>query len=219
MADPKEEKKIDAVPPEPTVVVKAADLSKIMETLASNEREMAELKANMGGMAEQMNKADTSEPKLREKKNFEPKFRTVRIRKYPMKGDYDNQGHVIGWSNRGAYQVVDKSGISPQIVDMLDVQFLGHERDENGKLQFESIPLVSLYSKGVQIPCKIIDTKTENRPEPTGEEIDVTVYDPKHGMVATGDKIDGYVAYSDISYTIQIPGVEGTTTLDATFVN
>lgn len=216
MADKPEEKKQEA----PMVQVPQADLTKIMESIAESDRKVAELEAQLEGVRQNNAAASTTdEPKLREKKNFEPKFRTVRIRKYPMAGDYENQGYIIGWSNRGAYQVVDKSGVAPQIVDMLDVQFLGHEKNAEGKLKFESIPLLSMYNKGVQVHCKILDKKVEPRKEPTGEEIDVTVYDPKHGMMATGDKIDGYTAYSDVTYTIQIPGVEGPTVVDETFVN
>lgn len=214
--DKPEEKKIELE----VVSVPKADLTKIMEQLAEGERARAELEAKIEGIQQNAATAGTTdEPKLREKKNFEPKFRTVRIRKYPMNGNYEDQGYIIGWSNRGAYQVVDKSGISPQIIDMVDVQFLGHEKGTDGKLKFESISLLSMYNKGVQVHCKILDKKVEPRKEPTGEELDITVYDPKHGMIATGDKIDGYVAYSDVTYTIQIPGVEGSTVIDETFVN
>jgi len=200
--------------------IKASDLQKVMESIAELERKNAELEAKQAGMSELIGKADASEPKLREKQNFEPKFRTVRIRKYPMKGNYEDLGYVIGWSNRGAYQMVDRtSGIAPTIVDMIDVQFLGHEKDEKGKLQFEAVPLLSLYNKGVQVHCKIIKTERQEVKVPTGEEISVTVYDPKHGMTATGDKIDGWVAHSEITYTIQIPGVEGETKIGELFVN
>ena len=214
MAD-KPEKKEDEL-----VQIKQADLTKIMESIAEGERKNADLEAKVAGLAEQTGAADTSEPKLREKKNFEPKFRTVRIRKYPIKGDYDNQGYVVGWTNRGAYQMVDKSGISPQIVDMIDIIFLGAERDaKTGKLQAEAVPLLSLFNKGVQVHCKIIKQERHEVKEPTGEEIDITVYDPKHGMMPTGEKIDGYVGRSDVTYTIQIPGVQGETEIDGIYVN
>lgn len=204
----------------PMVQVPQSDLTKIMESIAESDRKVAELEAQLEGVKQNSKAASTTdEPMLREKKNFEPKFRTVRIRKYPMNGQFDDLGYITGWSNRGAYQVVDRSGIAPQIIDMLDVQFLGHEKTPDGKLKFEAIPLLSMYNKGVQVHCKILEKKTEPRKEPTGEEIDITVFDPKHGMMATGDKIDGYVAYSDVTYTIQIPGVEGATTIDGTFVN
>lgn len=216
-----EEEKKNNVPPQgpPMVQIPQADLSKIMETLAENERKIAEMEINQAGFAEQVSKAGTDEPKLREKTSREPKFRTVRMRKYPMKGDFDKQEFIVGWSNRGAYQMVDKSGITPVIVDMLDIQFLGHERNPDGKLAFEAVPLLSLLNKGVQVHCKIVDVKTEPRKEPTGEEIDISVYDPQHGMTSTGEKIDGYVAYSDITYTIQIPGKTDTIQVDGKFVN
>ena len=201
------------------VQVPQADLTKIMESLAEGERQRAELEAKVAGLESLSGKADTDEPKLREKKNFEPKFRTVRIRKYPMKGDYDNQGYVIGWSNRGSYQMVDKSGISPVIVDMLDVQFLGHERSKDGKLQFEAIPLLGLFNKGVQVHCKIIKSDRKEVVIPTGEAIDIVTYDPKHGMLPTGEQIDGYVTQSEIKYTIEIPGVKEPVEIDAMYVN
>ena len=102
---------------------------------------------------------------------------------------------------------------------MLDVQFLGHERGKDGKLQFEAIPLLSLFNKGVQVHCKILKTDKKEVVIPTGEEIDIVTYDPKHGMMPTGEKIDGYVTQSDVTYTIQIPGVEGETVIGGAFVN
>ena len=200
------------------VAVSEDTLTKILEQQAESDRKVAEMEAQMEGIKEMSGKIDTSEPKLREKKNFEPKFRTVRIRKYPMKGDHENLGYVVGWTNRGSYQMVDKSGVAPVIVDMIDVIFLGAERVD-GKLQAEAIPFLSLMNRGVQVHCKILKVSRNEVKVPTGEEIDITVYDPKHGMMATGEKIDGWVAHSEIEYTIQIPGVQGETIIDGLFVN
>ena len=213
MADEKKVKK--------TVEVPADTLLKMQEQMAAMEQKLADQDAKNAGIEEILAKTAeaVTEPKLREKKNFEPKFRTVRLRKYPIGGDDTNLGYIVGWTNRGAYQVVDRSGVSPQTVDMLDVVFLGQEKNANGKVKAESIRLLDLFNKGQQVHCKILETKREEIKTPTGEEIDVTVFDPAHGLMATGDKIDGWVAYSEIKYKLQIPGVEGETWIDATFCN
>ena len=68
--------------------------------------------------------------------------------------------------------------------------------------------------------CKIIEEKVEKDIRvPTGEEIATTSFDPKHGTVETGETVDGYVAYSDIQYKIQIPGVDDPIWIDSKFCN
>jgi hypothetical protein len=211
----KEEKKVE------TVEVPLSTITKLQESLAQMELDRENDRARMAGLEEMVSKGASTEaePKLREKKNFEPKFRTVRIRKYPIAGDYNNQGYVIGWTSRGAYQEVDRSGVSPAIVDFIDVIFLGHERTEDGKIKAERVKLLDLFNNGVQVYCKIIDTKVESHKVETGEEIAVSTYDQNHGMISTGDTIDGYYAYSDITYTIQIPGVDKPVVIDSLFCN
>ena len=156
---------------------------------------------------------------MKKKTNFEPKFRTVRLRTYPIAGNYDNQGVVIGWSNRGAYQDVDGSGIPGQKTDYLEVMFLDHEKNKDGKLLFEKVKLLDLFNNGVQKHYKIISKETSVREEATGEQITVSMYDPKHGLVNTGEVVDGYVAYSDVTYTIEIPGRKEPLVIDGMFVN
>lgn len=214
MADTiKEDEKMVQVP-EKTLIA-------MQEQMAELERKDAEKDAKMAGLEEMFAKGASTEgePKLREKKSFEPKFRTVRIRKYPIAGDVNNLGYVVGWTSRGAYQEVDRSGVSPQVVDYIDILFLGQERSEKGKIRAEKVKLLDLFNHGIQVHCKIIDSKVEPKKKPTGEEIDVSVFDPQHGLVATGDKIDGFVTYSDIVYTIQVPGQDKPVEIDATFVN
>ena len=180
---------------EKTIKVSAKTILEMQEKMAEQDRKIADMEAKGAGIEEILAKSaeagDT--PKLREKKSFEPKFRTVRLRKYPIAGDPENLGYIIGWTNRGAYQTVDRSGVAPQIVDMIDVVFLGQEKNAEGKIKAEAIRLLDLYNKGHQVHCKILETKREEIKTPTGEEIDVTVFDPAHGLVATGDKIDGFV--------------------------
>jgi hypothetical protein len=186
------------------------------------EKDMEDLKGKNAGLEEMMKNGggETSDKaELKMKKSFEPKFRTVRIRQYPMKGNVENLGFVIGWSNRGAYQKLDTTGTSPQMSEYLDVFFLGHERNDEGKLQAESIKSLDLINKGIQVHCKILDTKKEVREVPTNEEIGVTTWDPQHGLIDTGEKVDGYVAYTDTTYTIQVPGEVKPVVVDSKYVN
>lgn len=205
------------------VVVEQSVLTKILQDQASLEKRITDEEANRKGL-EELFAANNSEEvvggnKLRLKKNFEPAFRTVRIRKYPMGGDPEKLGYVIGWSDRGAYHKVDRSGVNPQVVDYIDVFFLGHERNEEGKLQAESVPLLKLLNDSTQVHCKIIEVKKVPRIVPTGEEINVTTWDPQHGLIQTGDIIDGYIGFTDMTLVVQIPGVEGTTEIDEKYVN
>lgn len=206
MAAEKEEKKIE---------VPESMLTKIQEQMAENDKRMADLEAKNAGLEEMVAKNAGTEgsTKLREKKSFEPKFRTVKIRKYPIGGDDTNLGYVIGWTKKGAYEEVDRTGVSPQIVNYIDVIFYGQPK------KAEKIRLLDLLNKGQQVHCKVIDVKRTPRVEATGEEIDVTVFDPTHGLISTGDKIDGVIGYSDYVYTIQIPGIADPVAVNDDFVN
>jgi hypothetical protein len=205
-----------------TVEVPVADFVKLQETLAALEKKSVDQEAETAGLRQLMEDGKGAEVsgdgKLREKKSYEPKFRTVRIRKYPMAGKFDDLGYVVGWTNRGAFQEVDKSGVTPQYVDMIEVFFLGHEKNAEGKLQAEKIRLLDLLNKGEQVHCKIVNLKRDDKKVPTGEEINVTTWDPQHGLVATGDIIDGWVGFSDLTYTIEIPG-KGQVEIDALYCN
>lgn len=197
-------------------------LTELQEGLTRAEKTAADATARAAGV-EDMFAANAGantigESKLREKKTFEPAFRTVRLRKYPIAGDLTDLGFVGGWTNRGAYQEVDRTGIAPQTVDYIDVIFLNHEKTEKGAIKAEKIKLLDLLNKGEQVYCKILETKREDKPTPTGEEIDVTVFDPQHGLVSTGEKIDGYVTFSSIQYKLNVPGI-GEMWVDATYCN
>ncbi len=225
---PKEEKGGNVqgnTPPknDPVVQVPQSVLTAMQEQMAVLEKKDADREAQMAGfeaMIEAGKSAEGSDdPKLRKGRSFEPKFRTVRIRKYPIAGIYEDQGYVIGWTSRGAYQEVDRTGITPQVVDFIDVIFLGHEKTAEGKIKAEKVRLLDLMNKSTQVHCKILDTKKIVREEPTGEEIDVSTFDPQHGLVATGEKVDGYTAYTDITHVIQIPGVTEPVAIDAMFCN
>lgn len=204
-----------------TVEVPLATLEAMQKQMAELEIKLENEMASRAGLEEMFAKGagTEGETKLRERKTYEPKFRTVRLRKYPVAGDFDNQAFVIGWTNRGAYQDIIQTGMGPQKVDFIDVMFLGHEKNDKGKLKAEKIQLLDFLNKGEQVHCKILDMKKTPRVVPTGEEIDVTTWDPQHGLVATGDKIDGYTAYSDIVYTLQVPGVDKPLEIDGMFVN
>lgn len=203
------------------VEVPLKTLTDIQEKMAEMERLREEDQAKMAGLEAMLDKGATPEgqPKLREKKNHEPKFRTVRLRKYPILGDHENLGYVVGWTSRGAYNEVDKTGLKPELVDFIDVIFLGKEKNKDGKPQAEKIKLLDLMNKGIQVHCKIIDKEVNNKDVPTGEEISVQVFDPKHGLVATGEIIDGFTSYSEIKYKIQIPGIAEPVWVDSLYCN
>lgn len=203
------------------VEVEAEVLLKMQEQMAEMERKQVDMEAKNAGLEALVaaNVSTGGENKLKEKKSFEPKFRTVTISKYPIAGDENNLGYVVGWTSKGAYQEVDRSGITPQIVDYMDVIFLGQEKTAGGKIKAEKIKLLDLMNNGKQVNCKIVDTEKKEVKVPTGEEIDVSVYDPAHGLVATGDKVDGYYAYSEIKYKVNIPGVAEEVWVDSLFCN
>lgn len=214
--DPKDPKKDEKV----EVPLKL--LEEMQKSMAELERKVAESDAKNAGLEEMFSKGAETEGKdkgLREKKNFEPKFRTVRLRQYPIAGNVDDQGYIIGWTNRGAYQEVDRTGVSPQTVDFIDVVFLGHEKTKDGKIKAEKVKLLDIMNKGTQVHCKILEMKRDEKKVATGEEINVSIFDPAHGLVETGDVIDGYVTFSDIQYKIQVPGVADPVWVDGKFVN
>lgn len=150
--------------------------------------------------------------KLRTKRNFEPKFRTARLRKYPFAGNYDDQRYVVGWTARGAYQEVDRTGISPTIVDYIDIMFLGEEKPQK-------VRLLDLLNDGIQEHCKIVNVEKKVEEVGTGEEIGVTEFDSQHGTVLTGDKVDGMTVFQKFVYEVQIPGHDGTVMIEEKFIN
>jgi hypothetical protein len=193
-------------------------LTEMQEQLASQEKRIADSELKAAGLAEIINQADTTDaPKLRERNTKEPKFHTVRLRKYPKAGG-DELHYVKGWTNKGAYQEVDRTGVSPQIVDFIDIIYLGDETTKEGKIKAEKVRLLDFLNKGQQVHCKIIETKNEPVKIPTGEEIQVVTFDPQHGLTTTGDLIDGYVVQSNIKFKINVPG-HGETWIDSEFVN
>lgn len=219
------------------VLVDESTLAKVLEGQAEMEKKVADVEAKNAGLEalfEAQNGADTNgENKLRKRKDFTPAFRTVTLKKYPIKGDVEKLGYVIGWTNRGAYQKVDRSGVAPQIVDYIDIVFLGQERDAAGKLEAESVPLLSLIN-APEINCKVLEMKDyEGKPfrlsypptgfgekqMPTGEPIRITTWDPQHGLIETGEEIDGWVGFTDLTLVLQIPGVAEPLEIDQKYVN
>lgn len=208
---------------EETVQVPLKDITAIQERMANLEREVEEGKAKNAGLEEMFGTikgAETeSQEKLRGKKTYEPKFRVARVRKFPIAGDSNNLGYVVGWTNKGAYQEVDRTGVTATIVDFIDVIFLGQEKTPEGKIKAEKVRLLDLMNKSEQVYCKILEMKREDKPVPTGEEINITTWDPQHGLVQTGEMIDGYVVYSDIQVKVQVPGIKEEVWIDAKFLN
>lgn len=220
---PEKEIKQPIVLKEGEVAVDQKTLSEILRKQSDMEQERENDRARMAGLEEMLESTKGASTvggdKLRERKTFEPAFRTVRLRKYPIAGDPEKLGYVVGWTSRGAYQKVDRTGVSPVMVDYVDVLFLGHERNAEGVLQAEAIPLLDLLNRGEQVHCKIINVEKTPRQVPTGEEIGVSSWDPQHGLVSTGETIDGYVAFTDVKYTIQIPDHAESVIIDGKYVN
>lgn len=204
------------------VEVPVAVLAEMQEQMSRMEKDAAERDAKIAGLEEMQSAIANPEAigakPLREKKTFEPKFRMLRLRKYPIAGKLDDMGIVIGWTSRGAYREIDVNGLTREWVDFIDVIFLGHEKNEKGQIKAEKVKLLDLVNNGVQEWYKILETKVEQRPEPTNEEIDVTIFDPAHGLVSTGDKVDGYTMFTDRTYKVLIPGV-GEVWVDSEFAN
>lgn len=227
------------------VVVSEKTLTKVLEDQALLEKRVADAEAKNAGLEELMGEGkdddEDGKKKLRERRKFEPAFRTVTMKKFPIAGDSENLGIVIGWTNRGAYQKVDKSGISAQMVDYIDILYLGQERNTDGKLQAESVPLLSLLGAS-EVVCKILETKDyKGRPfklrysplvDPdlssdregeqkieTGEVIKIKEFDLKHGLMESGEEIDGYVGYTNLTFVLQIPGISEPVEVDSKYVN
>lgn len=206
--------------PDEMVSVPSSLLADIQKRLTDAETTAANAEARAAGVESMLADSKSADPlgekKLREKKNFEPKFRTVRLRKYPIGGG--EPGFVIGWTKKGAYQEVDRSGVAPLVVDYIDVIFLGHEKNAEGKPVAEKVRLLDLLNKGEQTNVKILKTVRDDIAYETGEEIHVTTWDPQHGLVDTGETVDGYFKMSDITYTVDVPGF-GPVEVNGDFVN
>lgn len=199
-------------------------LTAMQEQMADLERKVAEGEAQRAGLEEMVNKAAetnsaSGDAKLRTKRDFTPKFRTVRLRKFSVDGNPDNGKFVIGWTNRGAYQEVDRTGIAPQYVDFIDVIFLGDEKTKENKIKAVKVRLLDLLNNGNQVHCKILEGKKEAKTAPTFEEIEVSTFDPNHGLMSTGETIDGYITYDDIKYKIQVPGFAEPVWIDGIYAN
>lgn len=198
---------------EEMIQVPSSLIESIQKQMLELEKKTVEQDGIIAGLKEMNDNKGDGEVKLREKKSYEPKFRTARLRKYPVAGNFDDQDYIVGWSNRGAYQIVDRTGVSPMNVDVMDVIFL---RDPK---KAEQVKLLDILNKGTQEHVKIIEIKKRNVVVQTGEEIDVTNWDPAHGLTTTGEKIDGMTTFDDTDYVLQIPGHKDLVTINQKFLN
>lgn len=219
------------------VVVDQKTLTNILEGQAKLETALANETSKREGLEAMFASKDTEaamdEKGLRRRRNFEPAFRTVAIKKLSIGENAEDFRYVIGYTDRGAYPVVDRTGVAPIIVDFIDVILLGAERTDNGKLQSVTVPLLTLINSP-EVNCKVLETKDyTGKPfrltypatgqgeqlVPTGEEIAATTLDPKHGLVTTGEIIDGFVGFTNLTFVIQIPGVADPLEIDQKYVN
>lgn len=196
-----------------TVEIPQDQLTEIMSRLSTLEIENANKDAKIAGLqAATAAAAPVGETPLRQKQTFEPAFRTVRLKKMPYKGNVEDKRIVIGWTNRGSYQKVNRDGVAPEIVDYMQLIFLGDEKNayETRTLDFYNAETVV---------CKVEKESKKTYKKPTGEVIPVVVYDPKHGSVMTGETVDGFIEYTDVELVLSVPGEKEPLTIDAKFVN
>lgn len=220
------------------VAVSAKTLEAIQEQMATMATEIENEKLKRAGLEEMFaaESGKTTEPGLREKKNTEPTFRTVSLRKYDPAhtGDPESEKFIIGWTPRGAYRKAVDNGLGgKEFVEYLDVIFLDSEKVD-GKVQAIAVPALDVMNSGRRVVCRVLDIKDykgqsfkptypqtgqAERKVGTGEEISVTTWDPKHGLVDSGEVIDGWVAFSDLTFIVQIPGRTDPLEIDQRFVN
>jgi len=194
MAAEKEEDKAVSVP---SSVL--ADIQKRMTDLEIAAESKDGIIEGLKTMLEE--KADSKgDEKLRKRRDFTPKFRTVKMRRYPVNGDPAKLDYVIGWTDRGAFEEVDRSGLSPQMVNYMEIIFMTQPK------KAEKVKILDLLNRGIQVSCKVAEEKRRVKEVPTGEEISVSMFDPQHGMISTGEVVDGMTTYHDTDYLIEIPG-------------
>lgn len=220
------------------VVVDQKTLEGIQEQMAAMASDLENEKLKRAGLEEMFaaESGKATEPGLRERKNTEPTFRTVFLRKYDPtnSGDPEKEDYVVAWTPRGAYRKwVDNGSGNKEQVEYIDVIFLNGET-KDGKVQAVSVPALDVINSGRRVACRVLDVKDfkgnsfkatypqtgqAERKVATGEEISITTWDPKHGLVDTGEMIDGWVAFSDLTYQVQIPGRAEPYDIDSRFVN
>lgn len=200
------------------VEVPQKQLTEIMEKISALEIANADKDAKIAGLAAMQDAPAVGETPLRQKKTFEPAFRVARLKKLPFNGDPEDMRIVTGWTNRGSYQKVDRSGVAPELIDYMQVIFLGHEKDKDGKLQAFEVRTLDLYN-AQPIICKIDKEEVNKTKKPTGEIIPVVTYDPKHGNVLTGETVDGWVEEADVTLTLNVPGIPEPVKINSKFAN
>jgi hypothetical protein len=217
MADPINNNEKDNKEPL-TVEVPQAQLTEILTKLNSLEIANADKDAKIAGFMAMQDAPAVGDTPLRQKKTFEPAFRVARLKKLPFNGDPEDKRIVIGWTNRGSYQKVSREGVAPELIDYMQIIFLGHEKNAEGKPQAFEVRTLDLYN-AESITCRIEKQEVHKHVEPTGEIIPVVTYDPKHGNVLTGETVDGWVETPEVTLTLIVPGIKDPVTVDARFVN
>lgn len=203
MADPKEEKKIE---------VSESLIVEMQKTLEESKRKIAELEAANLVAAVESGKKD-----IRELESLEERFKNKEytVRKISMRDEKGNvkEDIVIGWTSKGAYPIWDKSGPNAVQVLMYDVFLLNGSKDKPTTISAET-----LFS-GERVKCTEVSKDINIQKHKTGEEIEVTQWDDKHGITATGIIIDGYYAIPEGTITVKIPGVDEPVTMNINHLN
>ena len=152
---------------------------------------------------------------IRELESLEERFKTKKyyLRKIKIVDDKgeDHGGIVVGWTDRGAYEVVDKSGVSAIMVNYMDVFLLRKKTPVTVKAM--------TVKDGERIECTEVSRDIKIHKHKTGEEIEVMEWDEKHGHLSTGTMIDGYYATPEGTITVSIPGIAEPYTINQKYLN
>lgn len=202
MADPKEPKKIE---------VDESVLTDLMAQLASQKRDIDSLNAKA-----LISDVEEGKKGLREVEDAAAKYAKApheySLRMVSMADTKGNETKklVIGWTAKGCYVKVKDHPNEPETL-MYDVLFYGDEK---------AVPITAKkFKDGERIKCVEVSRDIKLEKHATGEEMEVTQFDPKHGMTATGIIIDGFDQRPEGTYTLQVPGFPDPITVNMNHVN
>lgn len=195
-----------------TIVVTKAEMATLLARMDSMEKELAstasldEVKAIESGTAD-----------IREIENIEEKWKkapkVMHLRSVAMEDPKTKQvvnKVVVGWTKRGCYVKVKDHPNEPETL-MYDVYFYGDK---------EPVAITAKkFLDSPRIKCMEIGRDITVKKYKTGEELEVTEFDPKHGLKSTGTIIDGYYATPEGTYALKVPGINEPVVVNINHVN
>lgn len=160
--------------------------------------------------------AEKGQKDIRELESLEERFKVKEytLRKITLVDEKGNQTQkiVVGWRG-SAYSIWDKSGPNSVEVIMYDVYFLGESKDKPTSITAKT------FFAGEKIKCREVAKNIKIEKHKTGEEIEVTQWDEKHGRVETGQIIDGYYSMAEGTISVQVPGYDDPVAVDIKYLN